>query len=163
VSKAGQAGDMGLALPTFDTVLLERRDRLLTVTLNRPEALNAFDRAMHDELPNALDFAGSDLDSDVVVLTGAGRAFSAGGDLALMEQGLADPDGFAHQARHGKRIVTSLLDIDKPVICRMNGHAVGLGATIALLCDVIFSDRDARIGDPHVRVGLVAGDGGAVC
>jgi enoyl-CoA hydratase len=57
--------------------------------------------------------------------------------------------------------VFALLDLDKPVVCRMNGHAVGLGATLALLCDVIFAAENAKIGDPHVALGLVAGDGGA--
>lgn len=150
------------AVPSFRTVLIERRERLLILTLNRPEALNAFDATMHDELPMALDFAAEDRGSDVIVLTGAGRAFSAGGDLAQMARNFDEPSGFMHEARQGKRIVASLLDIDKPVVCRMNGHAVGLGATIALLCDVIYADRAAKIGDPHVRVGLVAGDGGAI-
>ncbi|MET0179739.1 MAG: enoyl-CoA hydratase-related protein, partial [Novosphingobium sp.] len=67
-----------------------------------------------------------------------------------------------HEARQAKRIVFALLDIEKPVVCRMNGHAVGLGASIALLCDVIFAADTAKIGDPHVGIGLVAGDGGAV-
>jgi enoyl-CoA hydratase len=147
-------------LPNFEPVRLERAGRRLTLTLDRPEALNAFDRELHGALPNALQFAAGDPGSDVVVLTGAGRAFSAGGDIAQMEQDLADRSGFGDQARQGKRIVSALLDIDKPVICRMNGHAIGLGATIALLCDVIFAADTAKIGDPHVTVGLVAGDGG---
>ena len=61
-----------------------------------------------------------------------------------------------------KRIVYTMLDIDKPIVCRLNGHAVGLGATIALLCDIVFGAEGAKIGDPHVGIGLVAGDGGAV-
>ena len=60
-----------------------------------------------------------------------------------------------------KRIINTLLDIDKPVVCRLNGHAVGLGATIALMCDIIIGAEGAKIGDPHVGLGLVAGDGGA--
>ena len=149
-------------LPEFRTILLARRGRLLVVTLNRPETLNAFDLALHDELPDALAFAGRDAASDVILLTGAGRAFSAGGDIAHMERNAADPQLFDHEARQAKRIVFTLLDIEKPVVCRMNGHAVGLGATLALLCDVIFAAEGAKIGDPHVGIGLVAGDGGAV-
>ena len=61
-----------------------------------------------------------------------------------------------------KRIIFAMLDLDKPLVCRMNGHAVGLGATVALFCDVIFASERAKIGDPHVAVGLVAGDGGAI-
>jgi enoyl-CoA hydratase len=149
-------------LPTFETILLERRERLLVLTLNRPDAMNAVNLAMHDELPEALSFAGSDTGSDVVLLTGAGRAFSAGGDLDHMERNAAHPHLFDHEALQAKRIVFALLDIEKPVVCRMNGHAVGLGATVALLCDVIFAADTAKIGDPHVGIGLVAGDGSAV-
>ncbi|MET0251998.1 MAG: enoyl-CoA hydratase-related protein [Novosphingobium sp.] len=153
---------MTTALPQFATLLLERRGRLLVLTFNRPDALNAVNLELHDELPEALGFAGRDPDSDVVLLTGAGRAFSAGGDIAHMEHNAANPHLFDHEARQAKRIVFAMLDIDKPVVCRMNGHAVGLGASIALLCDVIFAAEGAKIGDPHVGIGLVAGDGGAV-
>ena len=149
-------------LPEFSTIALERRGRLLVVTLNRPDAMNAVNLAMHDELPEALTFARTDPDSDVILLTGAGRAFSAGGDLDHMLHNAASPHLFDHEAAQAKRIVFALLDIDKPVVCRMNGHAVGLGATLALLCDVIFAADIAKIGDPHVGIGLVAGDGGAV-
>ncbi|TXC70272.1 enoyl-CoA hydratase/isomerase family protein [Sphingomonas ginsenosidivorax] len=149
-------------LPTYKTILLSRRGRLLVVTLNRPEALNAVNLDLHDELPEALAFAATDAGSDVVLLTGAGKAFSAGGDIAHMEHNAANPHLFDHEARQAKRIVFALLDIEKPVVCRMNGHAIGLGASIALLCDVIFAVEGAKIGDPHVGIGLVAGDGGAL-
>src|ERR1700740_1629393 len=149
-------------LPQFSTLLLERRGRLLVLTFNRPEALNAVNLELHDELPEALAFAGRDPESDVVLLTGAGRAFSAGGDIAHMERNAASPHLFDHEARQAKRIVTALLDIEKPVVCRMNGHAGGLGASIALLCDIVVAAEGAKIGDPHVGIGLVAGDGGAL-
>ena len=149
-------------LPTCKALLIERCGRLLTIRFNRPDVLNAFGKVMHIELVDALHFAASDSNSDVVVITGAGRAFSAGGDLERMEECIADPREFEREAADAKRIVFALLDIEKPVIARVNGHAVGLGATIALLCDVIFAADSARIGDPHVKVGLVAGDGGAI-
>ncbi|WP_180900715.1 enoyl-CoA hydratase/isomerase family protein [Martelella soudanensis] len=149
-------------LPEFETILLQRRDRLLTITFNRPEVLNAFGPTMHGELVDVLDFADRDEGSDVIVLTGAGRAFSAGGDLSRMEEIIADPAAFDQEVADAKRIIFRLLDIEKPVIARVNGPAVGLGATLALFCDVIFAAETARIGDPHVSVGLVAGDGGAV-
>jgi enoyl-CoA hydratase len=149
-------------LPLYKTILLERRNRLLRITLNRPDAMNAFNLEQHDELPEALAFARDDTDSDVILLTGAGRAFSAGGDIAHIERNAANPDLFDHEVTMAKAIIFNLLDIDKPVVCRMNGHAVGLGATIALFCDVIFAADTAKIGDPHVGLGLVAGDGGAV-
>jgi enoyl-CoA hydratase len=145
----------------YSTLLLTRKDRLLTITLNRPEILNAVNLQMHDELADVFNFAISDEHSDVVVLTGAGRAFCGGGDLAHMAENAAHPDRFDHEARIAKRIVFAMLDLDKPLICRMNGHAVGVGATLALLCDVVLAADVAKIGDPHVAVGLVAGDGGA--
>jgi enoyl-CoA hydratase len=150
------------ALPQFTELLLARAGRLLTVTFNRPDQMNAINLALHDELPEALQFCQSDPGSDVLVITGAGRAFSAGGDLDHLQRNAENPHLFDHEARMAKRIVYTMLDIDKPIVCRMNGHAVGLGATIALLCDVIFAAEGAKIGDPHVGLGLVAGDGGAV-
>src|ERR1700722_15490608 len=145
----------------YETLALSRKGRLLTITLNRPDTLNAVNRKMHEELGDVFNFAALDEDSDVVVLTGAGRAFSAGGDLEHIARNAANPDLFDAEARLAKRIVFSMLDLDKPLVCRMNGHAVGLGATLALLSDVIFAAENAKIGDPHVALGLVAGDGGA--
>ena len=149
-------------LPIFQTIVLKRRERLLRVTLNRPDALNAFNLEQHNELPLALVFARDDAGSDVILLTGAGRAFSAGGDIAHIERNAANPRLFEHEIDMAKAIIFTLLDTDKPVVCRMNGHAVGLGATLALFCDVIFAADTAKIGDPHVALALVAGDGGAV-
>ncbi|MET1756332.1 enoyl-CoA hydratase/isomerase family protein [Novosphingobium sp. RD2P27] len=154
--------DTAPALPSFGSIAMAREGRLLRITLNRPDAMNAVNLELHDELPQALWFAQGDTGSDVIVLTGAGRAFSAGGDLDHIEKNARNPHLFDHEARMAKRLVTTLLDIDKPVVCRLNGHAVGLGATLALLCDVIFAAEGAKIGDPHVGLGLVAGDGGAI-
>jgi len=149
-------------LPRFSTIELSREGRLLRLTLNRPDAMNAVNLELHNELPEALWFAQGDPGSDVLLITGAGRAFSAGGDLDHIAHNAANPHLFDHEARMAKRLVFTLLDIEKPVICRMNGHAVGLGATLALMCDIIFAAEGAKIGDPHVGLGLVAGDGGAV-
>lgn len=148
-------------LPSFETVSLSRRERLLTITLQRPDTLNAVNEQMHKDLVDVLAFVAEDPGSDVLVLTGAGRAFSAGGDLAYMAENAAHPERFDLDVRRAKRIVFAMLDLEKPLVCRLNGHAVGLGATLALLCDVIFAVDTAKIGDPHVSVGLVAGDGGA--
>lgn len=154
--------DTAPALPSFDTIAMAREGRLLRITLNRPDSMNAVNRELHDDLAEAMWFAQCDTGSDVIVLTGAGRAFSAGGDLDHLENNARNPHLFDHEVRVAKRIVSTMLDIDKPIICRMNGHAVGLGATLALLCDVVFASEKAKIGDPHVGLGLVAGDGGAV-
>jgi len=149
------------ALPRFETILLSRQGRQLTITLNRPESMNAVNLAMHDELAEVFPFAGADRHSDVIVLTGAGRAFSAGGDVDHIARNAAQPELFDHEVRIARRIVQAVLDIDKPIVCRMNGHAVGLGATLVLLSDIIYGAEGAKLGDPHVAVGLVAGDGGA--
>ena len=148
-------------LPQFKTIVLSREGRLLRITFNRPDAMNAVNLDLHDELPEALWFAQGDPDSDLIVLTGAGRAFSAGGDLDHIQRNADNPVLFDHEARMAKRIINTLLDIDKVVVCRLNGHAVGLGATIALMCDIVIGAEGAKIGDPHVGLGLVAGDGGA--
>jgi len=148
--------------PDSPVVRLEHTGRLLTITLNDPKTLNAFGPAMHTGLIDALLFAADDPDSDVIVLTGAGRAFSAGGDIARMAAVAQQPSLFDVEVVNAKRLLFALLDIEKPVVAKLNGHAVGLGATLALCCDVIFASDQARIGDPHVAVGLVAGDGGAV-
>lgn len=155
------AADTG-SLPDYQTIALSRSGRLLTITLNQPASLNAVNLAMHEELAEVFVFAARDAHSDVVVLTGAGKAFSAGGDLEHVAHNAANPELFVDEVRIAKRIVFAMLDLDKPLVCRLNGHAVGLGATLALFCDVIFAADTAKIGDPHVALGLVAGDGGAV-
>ncbi|MGB3433319.1 enoyl-CoA hydratase/isomerase family protein [Achromobacter sp.] len=146
----------------YKSLTFERRKRILEITMNRPEKLNAVDEAMHEELARVFVDASADPECDVVVLTGAGRAFSSGGDIDWMQKMIDLPGAFEKTAREGKQIVYSLLDCEKPVIAKVNGHATGLGATLALFCDVIFASDAAKIGDPHVSVGYVAGDGGAV-
>jgi enoyl-CoA hydratase len=139
-----------------------REGRILTASIAAPGAVNAIDGALHAELAQVFTDLQQDPDSDLIVLTGKGRAFCAGGDFDWFDAQIADPKLFRDIGWEAKRIVTTLLDIEKPVICRLNGAAAGLGATIALMCDVIVAADTAQIGDPHVKVGLVAGDGGAV-
>jgi enoyl-CoA hydratase len=153
---------VALRIDAYKKLLIERAERRLRITLNRPDALNAVDAEMHEELSRVFGDAAADPDSDLIILTGAGRAFSAGGDVAWLQAMIDDPGLFEVCAVEAKRIVFSLLDCEKPVIARVNGPAAGLGATLALFCDVIFAADTARIGDPHVAIGLVAGDGGAV-
>jgi enoyl-CoA hydratase len=117
---------------------------------------------MHEELARIFIDINDDPEIDIVILTGAGRAFSSGGDIEWMQKMIDEPASFEKTAREGKQIVFSILDCEKPIIAKLNGHATGLGATIALFCDVIFASEKAKIGDPHVSVGFVAGDGGAV-
>lgn len=151
-----------MSIPELQTIELRRDGRLLTIAFNRPDSLNAFDKVMHDELPVALEFAREDDASDIIVLTGNGKAFSAGGDFAHIINNADNPEEFEHEIAMARRIVETLVDIEKPVVCRLNGHAVGLGATVALLCDIIYASDRSKIGDPHVNIGLVAGDGGVL-
>lgn len=147
---------------SYSSVSFERRGRILEITLDRPEKLNAVDEQMHEELARLFVDVSNDANSDIAVLTGAGRAFSSGGDIEWMQSMIDEPSRFEKTAREGRQIVYSLLECEKPIIAKMNGHATGLGATIALLCDIIYAAESAKIGDPHVSVGFVAGDGGAV-
>src|SRR5215207_9199594 len=111
-------------LPTLGTIELTRKARLLVLTMNRPEAMNAVNLELHDDLATAMAFAQADPDSDVLLVTGAGGAFSAGGDLDHIARNAADPRLFDHEAAVAKRIVYTMLDIDKPIVARMNGHAI---------------------------------------
>jgi enoyl-CoA hydratase len=150
-------------MPDYECIKTSYRDRILTVTLNRPDSLNAIDSTMHSELARVFHDASRDPDSDIVVLTGAGRAFSAGGDVGYLQEMIeGGTRGFETCRVDAKRIVFSILELEKPLIAKVNGHAMGLGATIALLSDIIIAADSAKIGDPHVRIGFSAGDGGAV-
>ncbi len=146
----------------YQAMTFARRGRVLTVTLDRPDQRNAVNAAMHDDLSRVFGDVMRDDATEVVVLTGAGRAFCAGGDMPWLMGQIEDPAKFRVTQREAKQIIFAMLDCEKPIIARVNGHAIGLGATLALFCDIIIAAEEARIGDPHVGVGLVAGDGGAI-
>ncbi len=137
----------------------ERRGRELRVSIYNGQ-MNAVDFEMHEELARLFPELQGDAESDLIVLTGAGRAFCAGGDMDWFQAMIDDPALFRAIANDAKKIVNGLLELEKPIVCRLNG-AAGLGASIALLCDVIVADETAKLRDPHVKVGLVAGNGGA--
>ncbi|MEK7217371.1 MAG: enoyl-CoA hydratase/isomerase family protein, partial [Chloroflexota bacterium] len=154
----------------FPTLLTNLDDGVLTVTLNRPERLNAVDRETHRSLEDLWDDVAGDANVRAVVLTGAGRAFCAGGDVRAMAErsGAATVTTVSPFMGGGgvqpgaRRLILNMLEVNQPIIAALNGDTIGLGATIALLSDITIAADTARIGDPHVRVGLVAGDGGAV-
>ena len=146
----------------YKRLRFEYRQRVLRVIIDGRGPMNPVDQDMHGELARVFEEVGRDPDSDVIVLTAEGRAFCAGADMAWFQQMIDEPERFRAIAPEAKRIVFSLLELEKPIVCRLNGAAAGLGATIALLCDIIIADENAVIGDPHVRMGIVAGDGGAV-
>jgi enoyl-CoA hydratase len=149
----------------FEHLKIAVDDRILTLTLNRPDALNAINVDMHTELEQIFGLIDADPEVDAVIITGAGKAFSAGGDVKKMRDRAGTEEGLDHALTipaRARRIVHGLLDMQQPVIAAVNGDTTGLGATIALLCDTVVIAEDARIGDTHVLAGLVAGDGGAV-
>jgi len=150
----------------FEFITAEHKGKILVLTLNRPERLNAVNSRMHYELSKIFRVVNDDNDAWAVVLTGAGRGFCAGGDVQNMSESGAGSIGaherFAEVRGEPASIVESILDCEKPLVAAVNGAAVGLGATIALMCDVVVCSDRAKVGDRHVNVGLVAGDGGAV-
>lgn len=146
----------------YESLEISRRGRVVTIAFDRPASLNAFDAVLHTEFARAIVDVAQEPESDVVVITGNGRAFSAGGDLAWQQFAADHPAAFEITVREAKQIVFGMIDCEKPIIAKINGPAVGLGATVALLCDISFIAETAYLADPHVSVGMVAGDGGAM-
>ena len=144
----------------YGRIKLTREGRLLTLSLNRPEKRNAVDEQMQKELSSLFYEINIDESVDVVVVTGEGPHFCVGGDINWLKE--STEAGSPPTTTDGKRIVFSMLECEKPLIAKVRGNCVGLGASIALHCDIIIASQGARFGDPHVKVGLVAGDGGAV-
>jgi enoyl-CoA hydratase len=145
---------------SYECLQFEYTDRILTVTLDSGAKLNAVNGRLHEELSTVFTAVREDELCDVVVLTGKGRAFSAGGDLAwLRDMTDESRDATFREARH---IITGILECPKPILAAIEGPAIGLGATLALFCDIKIAGRNATIADPHVNIGVVAGDGGAV-
>jgi enoyl-CoA hydratase/carnithine racemase len=138
----------------------ETKDRIATITLNRPDKLNAFTGPMIDAWSKALQEAQADDEVNVLVVTGAGRAFCAGGDVARMGEGEPTPLDHKNQLwEHIHRVPKALDAMDKPVIAMVNGVAVGAGMGMCLMCDVRIASDEARFSTGYVKVGLVPGDG----
>jgi len=138
------------------------RDQVLRITLSNPP-MNGMTPAIHGELAYIFRVANRDRSIRAVVITGAGdRAFSAGGDINRMAAKIDDHGAWNGAMPEAREIIASILECDKPTIARINGHAVGLGASIVLACDITVMVEKAKIGDTHVKVGLSAGDGGAL-
>ena len=145
-----------LAPDAYSAIHIEKRENGVAVaTLNRPEQRNAVNDAMHRELGQLPCDADTDRDVKVLVITGAGGAFCAGGDFS----GGLRPRG-GQLWLEAARLVNNLLDCRKPILTAVNGYAMGLGSTVALLGDVVFAARSAVFADTHVRMGIAAGDGG---
>ncbi len=144
------------------TIATELHDGVLVVTLNRPDKGNALDTVMHLELKVLYEKIVADEEINAVVLTGAGKYFSVGADFGVMDENAGYPDGHPGLLIESVGMARNILAVRPPMIAAINGDAIGIGATIALFCDVVYMADDARIGDPHVRAGMVSGDGGAV-
>ncbi|MET0274254.1 MAG: enoyl-CoA hydratase/isomerase family protein [Phenylobacterium sp.] len=155
------------AYDAFTGAVLARLDgHVLTVSLNRPDRRNAINGDIHTGLRQIIDLAAIDDDVRAILLRGEGKAFCAGGDVGTMEgSGTKETPSPALRVREtldAARMVEMILSIPQPTVCALHGFAMGLGATIALLCDVVVMAEDAVVADTHVNIGLVAGDGGAV-
>ena len=160
----GRAGQVAAdaTVGNVQAITLERRDQLLIATIDHPTSdVNAVDQMLHDDFGELFAQLKREGAARAIVLTGGNkRAFSAGGDFAWFPT-LRSIETLDHLRRAAKQIIWDLLDIEVPIVCALNGSAAGLGASIALLCDVVVMSERASIVDPHVNVGLVAGDGGA--
>jgi enoyl-CoA hydratase len=145
-----------LSQDNYETMKIDKRDSGVTVvTLDRPERLNAVNSTLHHELSTFSRDADADRDTKVVVLAGEGRAFCAGGDFSA-EGG---PPVSMEEAR---QIVDHILELRKPIVSAVQGYAMGLGATVSLLCDVVVAGQSTVFADTHVKMGIGAGDGGGV-
>jgi enoyl-CoA hydratase/carnithine racemase len=150
---------------SYKYLRIERDAGIATLTLNQPDNRNAIHAEMHAELEKVwLDLA-EDKEVNVIVFTGAGKFFSAGGDIKRMASRWGTDEGWRFSLEvpaATRRMFQNILEVSQPIICAVNGDAVGLGATLALFSDVSVISETAKFGDTHVKVGLVAGDGGAV-
>jgi enoyl-CoA hydratase len=147
--------------PFAPELLLERRGAVCVVTLNRPEAMNATNEALHRALRGVWKYLSDQPGLRAVVLTGAGRAFSAGGDMQHFVELWDDRAMRAKEIDGARILLTEMLDFSIPVVAAVNGPAVGLGCNLAVCSDIVLIAESAFMADPHVGVGLTAADGGA--
>ena len=147
---------------SYQHLLVDKQDGIALLTMNRPEALNATNAALHNELSRIWPDLGNDPEVRVAVITGAGNAFSAGGDFEMIEKMTGNPELVASTTKEAGEIVYNLLNLDKPVISAINGVAVGAGLAVALLADISIASENARITDGHIRLGVAAGDHAAI-
>jgi enoyl-CoA hydratase len=147
----------------YQHLLFERRPHgVLLVTLNRPQVLNATNDRMHWELTQIWKTIDADAETRVAVVTGAGRAFSAGGDLEMVELNATRPERLTQTIQEASDLVYNMINLDKPVVSAINGVAVGAGLVVALLADVSVMSETARFTDGHTKLGVAAGDHAAI-
>lgn len=148
----------------YEGLRFERRDHgILWMTIDRPESLNATTAAMHLGLSRVWDDIDDDPDTNVVVVTGEGKAFSAGGDMEWLESFAGDPVALRQVMKEAGDVVYRMLRCEKVIISAINGVAVGAGLAVALMADISLIDEDARFTDGHLSIGVGAGDHAAIC
>lgn len=141
-------------------IIAESSGPVRRVTLNRPADLNGANRAMHQGLAGLWDQISADTGARAVVLTGSGQAFSAGGDFGYMQENIDDASMRAQTMAEGRAIIEGMVRCPLPVVAAVNGPAVGLGCSLAVLSDIVLMAEGSFLADPHLRMGLVPGDGG---
>ncbi len=148
----------------YQFIKVEKQDKVAVVTFNRPDSLNAFVLGMHGEMEDIMAQINLDEDVNAVVITGAGRGFCAGADVGGQDKKASSwttaDRVYSVRQQRGRRLINNMLEMRQPTIAAVNGAAAGLGATIALFCDIVVASEKARFGDTHIRIGLVPGDGG---
>jgi enoyl-CoA hydratase len=143
----------------MSVVLVDRQDHVATITINRPDKLNALNEEVLRELAQAIADIGKDANIRCAILTGAGeKAFVAGADIGAMAE--MTPAQARHFATLGQRILASIEELPFPVIAAVNGFALGGGCEIALACDFIYASEKAKLGQPEVNLGVIPGFGG---
>jgi enoyl-CoA hydratase/carnithine racemase len=145
-----------------DEIQVEADGPIRIIRLNRPDNLNATNHVLHQGLAELFPQLDADRDARVAVLTGNGRAFSAGGDFEYIDELASDEDLRKLSLTHGRQIVTGMVGCRVPVVAAVNGPAVGLGCSLVALSDIVYMAESAHLADPHVLIGLVAADGGPV-
>jgi len=150
-------------LSDYQQLSFERHDNgVLLITIDRPEKYNATDEQLHGELARVWTDVSADPQTRVAVVTGAGKAFSAGGDLAMVERMAGDHERVSHMLTEMSDLVYNIINCEKPIVSAINGVAVGAGVVVALLADVAICAEDAKLGDGHVKLGVAAGDHAAI-
>lgn len=145
-----------------DVIEIEADGPIRIIRLNRPDDLNATNHELHRGLAALWPQLDADTEARVAVITGNGRAFSAGGDFSYIDELSRDEGLRSESLRHGRQIVTGMVGCRVPVVAAVNGPAVGLGASLVALSDIVYMAESAHLADPHVMVGLVAADGGPI-
>lgn len=143
-------------------LLVERRGAVALISMNAPERMNAVDGSLHDALQHVWGRVADDDDVGAVVLTGAGEAFSAGGSMDHIRHVHDDAAARRRTIRGAERLLRAIIGCEVPVVAAVHGPAIGVGATLAVFSDLVVMAEDTFLSDPHVSVGVVAGDGGAV-